>query len=85
MDRSPELLAFDVSMDVVNVYTQSKAESLEMDFENRTDVTERHLTDLKACQALDDLAAAKHPPGKSGGNRDARGIVGEHHGPRGAR
>jgi transposase len=45
---TPVILAFDVSMDTLNLYTELNAESLELDFENRTDVIERNLIDLAA-------------------------------------
>ncbi len=47
-DMTPAILAFDVSMDTLNLYTELNAESLELEFENRTDVIERHLIDLAA-------------------------------------
>ena len=46
LEPDAAVLAFDVSMDVVNLYTELGAESLELEFENRTDVIEQHLTDL---------------------------------------
>jgi len=48
LEPDAAVLAFDVSMDVVNLYTELGAESLEFEFENRTDVIERHLVDLEA-------------------------------------
>ncbi len=48
LEPDAAVLAFDVSMDVVNLYTELGAESLELEFENRTDVIERHLLDFKA-------------------------------------
>ncbi len=48
IDKSPAIFAFDVSMDTLNLYTELNAESLELEFENRTDVIERHLIDLAA-------------------------------------
>jgi len=48
LEPDTAVLAFDVSMDVVNLYTELGTESLELEFENRTDVLEQHLIDLKA-------------------------------------
>lgn len=48
LDPDTAVLAFDVSMDVVNLYTELGAESLELEFENRTDVIEQRLVDLEA-------------------------------------
>ena len=48
LEPDTAVLAFDVSMDVVNLYTELGTESLELDFENRTDVIEQHLIDFEA-------------------------------------